>query len=132
MKPFYIIIAFLCFSAMTCKERSNGTKPYVMKLWTIENANKQTTLSKKATKEEINTLMESIDWSIFHQVILEQKNGDALEVGGSLEDGFSASLNVAYEQFIIYEEPKNKEILKDLLLIYLEDAERVMDKYKFY
>lgn len=132
MKPLYIIITFLCFSAMTCKERSNGPKPYVMKLWTIENANKQTTLSKKATKEEITTLMESIDWSIFHQVILEQKNGDALEVGGSLEDGFSASLNIAHEQFIIYNEPKNKEMLKDLLLIYLEDAALVMEKYKFY
>lgn len=117
---------------MTCAERSNGVKPYTMKLWTIENAEKETIISKKATKEEIISLMDTINWSIFHQIILEQKNGDAVEVGGSFEDGFSASLNIAYEQFIIYDAPKNKEILLDILLIYLIDADQVMNKYKFY
>lgn len=43
------------------------------------------TITATATPTTVRRTMDKIDWQEFHQVVLEQANGDSLEAGGSLE-----------------------------------------------
>ena len=63
-----------------------------MKLRVISNyGTEERTVSESATREQIIRTIDYLDWSGFHQVVLEKPNGDWLDVGGSLEpsDGLS-------------------------------------------
>lgn len=86
-------------------------------------------ISKDTTVEQIIQVMNSIDWNNFHQVILSEKNGDWIEVGGNLsEDGLSSSYfkeENDYE-FIIVDPPRDIEHMTQILVSYFNKD----DKFK--
>ena len=68
-----------------------------MKLKVLSNyGSKEKVISESATADQIIETMISIDWKVFHQVILGKENGDWLEVGGNLK---SDGLSVTYEEY---------------------------------
>lgn len=133
IKHKVIPLLLVIFILVSCTARSNGQKPYKMKLQIIKEAETIKTVSESASANDVSELIETIDWNIFHQVLLVQKkNDDFIEVGGSKEDGFSVLVEIAHEQFVIEEEPTSPRELEKFLLRYLEVADLVMQEYKFY
>lgn len=78
-------------------------------------------VTDEATAEAVVKTMAGLDWSGFHQVVLERPNGDWLEVGGSLDpdDGLSVMFEEAGQQFVIREPPATVDAMTAFLLGYL-------------
>jgi hypothetical protein len=78
-------------------------------------------ISEQATVQDIVEQMGSLDWSGFHQVILQRENGDLLEVGGSLdpEDGLSIIYNEGGEEFVTTTPPQTVDEMTRTLQLYL-------------
>ena len=82
-------------------------------------------VSEEATAEIVEAAIRSLDWSGFHQVVLQQANGDWFEVGGSLgEDGLSAVYEQAGEQYVVAVPPASIDELVELHLLYLAGSPR--------
>ena len=77
-------------------------------------------LSENATEVQIKSIMHSLDWQGFHQIVLEQENGDWLEVGGSLnpDDGLSVAFEENSKQFVIEMPPETINEMTAFLLAY--------------
>ncbi len=97
-----------------------------MKLYHIENYGAKTHgISKNASIEDIESLMQELDWQGFHQVVLEKNNGDWLEVGGSLnpEDGLSVMFEENGKQLVIKTPPQTVVEMMDFLTMYLSGSQ---------
>jgi hypothetical protein len=69
--------------------------------------------------EDITKIMDSIDWNLFHQVILSRNKYDWIEVGGNLKEaGLSCIYEEKNEQFVIDIAPSTIDQLTDILLSY--------------
>lgn len=63
--------------------------------------------------------MSALNWVDFHQVVLEQNNGDWLEVGGNLaDDGLSAMYEEDGQQYVIDQAPTSVDHMMAILLSY--------------
>ena len=97
-----------------------------MKLRVISNyGTEERTVSENATREQIIHTIDYLDWSGFHQVVLEKPNGDWLDVGGSLDpsDGLSIMYEESGNQHVVTEAPELPEELKHALLGYLAESD---------
>ena len=97
-----------------------------MKLVVYSNyGSSQKTISDSADEKVVVNTMKSLDWKGFHQVVLEQENGDWLEVGGSLDpsDGLSVMFEEGGKQHVIETAPTKVEEMTEMLLGYLSGNE---------
>ena len=97
-----------------------------MRLTVISDYGKNEELiSENATEADVVEQMKSLDWNGFNQVILQQQNGDLLEVGGGLrpDDGFSMIFNTNGEEFVVKDPPTTVEQMTQTLLLYLTKNE---------
>lgn len=84
------------------------------------------------TESDIIQTMNSIDWNLFHQVILSKNDYDWVEVGGNVtEDGLSAMYEKNNEQFVIDDAPSSKEQMIEILISYFKNDEIFYKKFKF-
>lgn len=98
-----------------------------MKLRVIsDHGSTEFVVADEVTPELVRSTVESLDWNQFHQVVLEQSNGNWFEAGGSLDpsDGFSLMYDEAGQQVIIEVPPANVETLVVALLHYLSGDEK--------
>ncbi len=87
---------------------------------------------KNPSKSDIISTMKSINWNLFHQVLLSKNGSDWIEVGGNLaEDGLSVMYEKNNEQFVIDNPPSNIEQLTEILLSYLNNDGKLYKKYNF-
>jgi len=79
-------------------------------------------VDREVTHELIEKIMRGLDWHRFHQVVLEQQNGDWLEVGGSLDpaDGLSVMYEESGSQYVIADPPASIEELIEIQKDYLD------------
>jgi len=117
-------------SSCTIKTNKNESQ---MKLWTLSNYGQiENRISNSATLNDIEQIMEKLDWNNFHQVILEKPNGDLMEVGGSLnEDGLCVMYIEEGKEFIISVPPTTVSEMTNFLKLYLEQDLTYKTKYKF-
>ena len=82
-------------------------------------------VSEQATPELVIETVDYLDWSGFHQVVLERPNGDWLDVGGSLDpsDGLSIMYEESGAQRVVATAPDTIAVLKDALLGYLSGTD---------
>jgi hypothetical protein len=100
-----------------------------MKLEVISHYGAETmVVSGEATADIVKDTMRSLDWNGFHQVVLTKRNGDWMEVGGSLDpsDGLSVMYQENNEQVVIKSPPASVDEMTDFLLSYLGE----MDDWK--
>lgn len=78
-------------------------------------------VTDQATPGVIRDTMQSLDWQVFHQVLLSKPNGDWLEVGGSLnpDEGLSVTWEEAGVQGVIAQPPASVAEMTDALLLFL-------------
>lgn len=78
-------------------------------------------VTEEPTEEDIRSLMNSLDWNEFHQVVIDRGNGDWMEVGGSLDPGIglSAMFSEGNRQSVIVEPLKDVGDMNSILLMYL-------------
>ena len=91
-------------------------------------------LIKKENPSELEILktMDSIDWNLFHQVLLSRNDYDWIEVGGNLiEDGLSVAFEKNNEQFVIDKAPDSIEQLTEILVSYFKNDGVFYEKYSF-
>jgi hypothetical protein len=90
-------------------------------------------ISEAASNADVVEQMQSLDWNGFHQVILQQENGDLIEVGGSLnpDDGFSIIYLENEEEFVVKEPPTNVEQMLETLTLYLAADPRWKTQYEW-
>jgi len=83
-------------------------------------------VSEDATVGLVEETMGALDWSGFHQVVLEQRTGEYLEVGGSLDpsDGLSALYEENGRQHLTRTAPTTIGELLELQRAYLAGADR--------
>ena len=82
--------------------------------------------------QEIQKIMDDINWEHFHQVILSRSENDFIEVGGNLnEDGLACIFEKNNEQFVIDEAPTSVEQITEILISYFKGEEEFLRKYKF-
>ena len=87
---------------------------------------------KNPSKSDVVSTMKSINWNLFHQVLLSRNDHDWIEVGGNLaEDGLSSMYEKNKEQFVIDKAPSNIEQLTEILLSYLNNDGKFYKKYSF-
>jgi len=91
-----------------------------MKLTVLYNyGTKLKLVSEDATDHQIIETMNTIDWNKFTQVVLEQNNGDHIEVGGSLgSDGLSVMYSERQRQYFIVRPPDSVVEMTRILLSY--------------
>lgn len=91
-----------------------------MKLTVLSNyGSKEKVISENATADQIIETMLSIDWKVFHQVILGKDNDDWLEVGGNLKsDGLSVTYEEMGQQYFIVKPPVSVDQMTKILLSY--------------
>jgi hypothetical protein len=84
-----------------------------------------------ATAELVRETMESIDWHSFHQVVLEQTNGDWIEAGGSLDpsNGFSLMYEEGGREFVVGTPPDTVNEMTVALLRYLSGGAEWKEAY---
>jgi len=104
-----------------------------MKLTVLINyASEEKVISEAATAEELIQALESIDWQIFHQVVLEKSNGDWIDVGGNLgSDGLSVMYEEDGIQLVIVDPPTTVDQMKSILLSYLAGDGKFKAENKF-
>lgn len=104
-----------------------------MKLWTLSDYGQtEKTITENASDIDVIKIMKELDWNKFHQVILEQNNGDLMEVGGSLnEDGLSVLYQENEKQYVISSPPATVIEMTNFLLMYLQGNEEFKTQYKF-
>ncbi|MDW3196917.1 MAG: hypothetical protein R8G66_31360 [Cytophagales bacterium] len=90
-------------------------------------------VSDSVSLEQVRSKMVDLDWNSFHQVVLEQENGDWIEVGGNLlDDGLSAMYQEAGRQYEIRQTPKSVDQLTEILLSYLRGDNKFREDHKFH
>ena len=91
-----------------------------MKLTVISNYGSEVKeISPSATVEQIEKTMDSINWNLFHQVVLSINDSSWIEVGGNLkDDGLSVTYEENGRQYIIDEPPSSVDGMKKILLSY--------------
>lgn len=90
------------------------------------------TISENTTPEIIQNTMQSINWNEFHIVQLEDKDGNALHVSGSLEEDGLASGYVTEEDHLLKTEPPTSvEEMTTILIDFLESENTWRKKYKY-
>ncbi|MCX2836871.1 hypothetical protein OQ279_01800 [Salinimicrobium sp. MT39] len=90
------------------------------------------TISENTTPEIIQDLMESINWNVFHIVQLEDKNGNALHVSGSLEeDGLASGYVTENDHLLKSVPPTSVEEMTTILIDFLESENNWRKKYKY-
>ena len=90
------------------------------------------TISESTTSEIIQNLMQSINWNKFHIVQLEDKDGNALHVSGSLEEDGLASGYVTEEDHLLKSEPPTSvDEMTTILIDFLESENTWRKKYKY-
>lgn len=104
-----------------------------MKLLVLSDYGSREYLKKKNPSEsDILETMNSIDWNLFHQVVLSKNNYDWIEVGGNLkEDGLSVMYEKNNEQFVINKAPSSINQLTEILLSYFNNDGKFNKIYKF-
>lgn len=75
--------------------------------------------------EIVQNTMHSLNWQGFHQVVLEQPNGDWMDVGGSLnpDDGLSVMHEENGKQSVIRVPPTSVDEMTTMLLGYLSGTD---------
>lgn len=104
-----------------------------MKLTVLSNYGSQTSLvSNVVTIDQIKETMQSINWDNFHQVILEQSNGNYIEVSGNLaSDGLSVMYQEGRKQFFTSTPPSTVEAMTTILLSYYAGDGNYKTRYVF-
>ena len=96
-----------------------------IRLLVISNYGQNTEIiSEDPSHETIKNTMQNLNWQGFHQVVLEKKNGDWLEVGGSLNpsDGLSVMYEENGNQHVIKVPPTTIDEMTYFLLDYLDGS----------
>ncbi len=89
-------------------------------------------ISEKATEELIEKTMKSIDWEQFHAVYLEDKNGNMMDVSGSLhEDGLASSYVNDDIHLLKVNPPETVEEMTEILVDFLKGEGFWRNKYKY-
>ncbi len=82
--------------------------------------------------QEIQNVMDNINWEHFHQVVLSRSDYDWIEVGGNLkEDGLACIFEKNNEQFVIDEAPTSVKQMTEILISYFHNDREFLRKYKF-
>ena len=105
-----------------------------MKMTVISNYGaEEKVFLEKASATLVAAAICTLDWNGFHQVVLEQPNGDYLEVGGSLnpEDGFSAMYQQGDEQFVTDEPPSTVDELLQMQTSYISGTDAWKSGYEW-
>ena len=90
------------------------------------------TISENTTPEIIQDLMQSINWNEFHIVQLEDKDGKALHVSGSLEeDGLASGYVTENDHLLKSVPPTSVEEMTTILIDFLESENTWRKKYKY-
>jgi len=125
--------AILLISILTSCKSVQKPNSESMKLWTLSNyGEKEKTISENVTNDDIDRIMNSLNWNEFHQVILEKKNGDFIEVSGNLgEDGLSVLYQEGENQKVIVIPPTTISEMIYFLKSYMSGNEEFKSKYEF-
>jgi len=125
--------AILLISILTSCKSVQKPNSESMKLWTLSSyGEKEKTISENATNDDIDRIMNSLNWNEFHQVILEKKNGDFIEVSGNLgEDGLSVLYQEGENQKVIVIPPTTISEMIYFLKSYMSGNEEFKSKYEF-
>lgn len=133
MKTTWIFI--LMFFMISCGNSKTNqlTEDSKMKLTVISDyGENEKTISDSATIEQVKSTMLSLDWKEFHQVVLEQKDGNWIEVGGNIgDDGLSSMYEENGNQFVINRPPSSVEHMTKILLSYLRGDNKFREDNKF-
>ncbi len=82
--------------------------------------------------QEIQSVMDNINWEHFHQVVLSRNDYDWIEVGGNLkEDGLACIFEKDNEQFVIDEAPTSVKQMTEILISYFHNDGEFLRKNKF-
>ena len=93
---------------------------------------KEKIISRNTSAIEIKNTMASINWDLFHQVILSRSEKNWIEVGGNLnEDGLSCVYEENDEVFVINNPPTSVKQMTEILISYFNDDNKFKDNYKF-
>ena len=124
-----MLLIISCGNSKSNQETENKK----MKLTVLSNYGEtEKTVSDSTTIEQVKNIMKSLDWQDFHQVVLEQVNGDWIEVGGNIgEDGLSAMYEESGEQYVINEPPSSVKHMTEILLSYLQGDNKFKEDNKF-
>jgi hypothetical protein len=133
MRTIWILL--LMFFILSCGNSKTNqlTENKKMKLTVLSNyGENEKTVSDSATIEQVNSTMQTLDWKEFHQVVLEQENGDWIEVGGNLsEDGLSAMYEESGDQYVINQPPSSVKHMTEILSSYLHGDNKYRENNKF-
>ena len=84
---------------------------------------RETIVSEQATPEIVEATIRSVNWSGFHQVVLEDDMGNWFEVGSSFgDDGLSASFGEAGDEYVIAILPTTVDEMVRLQALFVSDS----------
>jgi len=124
MKRYLPLLLFFSFFLFACQKGLNEMSGEI-RLLVISNYGQNTEIiSEDPSHETIKNTMQNLNWQGFHQVVLEKKNGDWLEVGGSLNpsDGLSVMYEENGNQHVIKVPPTTIDEMTYFLLDYLDGS----------
>lgn len=126
----YLLLISILISGCSIKTNKDRRQ---LKLWTLSDYGQiENIISNSSTLTDIERTMKNLDWNKFHQVILEKRNGDLIEVGGSLiEDGLSVTYIEDGKQYLISEPPTTVSEMTNFLKWYFNEDLTYKTKYKF-
>ena len=83
-------------------------------------------ITQGASPEIVEKTISNLDWDGFHQVVMTKRNGDWLEVGGSLNptDGLSVMYEEDGQQVVIKEPPATIAFLIQVAIAYVNNTGR--------
>lgn len=89
-------------------------------------------ISDSTNVDQIKQIMDTLDWTKFHQVVLSKNDSNWLEVGGNLnEPGFSVLYEENGNQFVISKSPKSVSQMTEILISYLKGDGRFKKENTF-
>ena len=93
---------------------------------------KEKIISNNTSAIEIENTMASVNWNLFHQVVLSKSEKDWIEVGGNLnEDGLSCMYEENDEVFVINNPPTSVLEMTEILISYFKDDNKFKKDYRF-
>jgi hypothetical protein len=107
-------------------------KQHIELLVLSDFGSKEEVIKTNVSLQEIQNVMDGINWEHFHQVVLSRSDYDWIEVGGNLkEDGLACIFEKDGEQFVIDEAPTSVREITEILISYFYNDGEFQRKYEF-
>lgn len=134
MKNNIFYFLFFSLTLLSCNERSldnSNNKP--LELMVLSDYGKEENIiSKSTTKDQIDSIMTTLDWNEFHQVILSIDNENWIEVGGNIqEDGLAVLYEENGVRNIIKTPPNSVDEMTEILISYLVNDNKFKSNYDY-